>query len=147
MFYDLNIEGHVKSFRWRLKEWIGLKVQGNILLLGKSQFWRMMVYLFFFCYCAGPCISPLSQNIFAGTEAAAVQNYKFPLTFLIFHVFPAQNNMQKFLVKNLFSRSFVQNSYDLKSEWNKWKVTCGSLNSSRSSAALVDLITCALWLK
>ena len=46
---------------------------------------------------------PFEQNIFAGTEAAAVQNYKFPLTFLIFHVFPAQNNMQKFLVKNLFS--------------------------------------------
>ena len=35
--------------------------------------------------CAFP---PLSENIFAGTEAASVQNYKFPLTFLIFHVFP-----------------------------------------------------------
>ena len=62
---------------------------------------------------------PFEQNIFAGTEAAAVQNYKFPLTFLIFHVFPAQNNMQKFLVKNLFSHSFIQNSNISQSE--RWK--------------------------
>ena len=65
---------------------IWLEVQGNILLLDKSQFWRMMVCLFFFCYCVH---FPFEENIFAGTEAGLVQNYKFPLTFLIFLVFPA----------------------------------------------------------
>ena len=46
----------------------------------------MMVCLFFFCYCVH---FPFEENIFAGTEAGLVQNYKFPLTFLIFLVFPA----------------------------------------------------------
>ena len=79
---------------------------------------------------------PFEQNIFAGTEAAAVQNYKFPLTFLIFHVFPAQNNMQKFLVKNLFSHSFIQNFNTYFTKWTLWKwwVTCKSLNSTIRSS-------------
>ena len=52
--------------------------------------------------CAFP---PLRENIFAGTEAAAsVQNYKFPLTFLIFHVFPPPKiTCTTFLSKTCFS--------------------------------------------
>ena len=45
--------------------------------------------LFVFSFVTALRAFPFEENIFAGTEAAAsVQNYKFPLTFLIFHVFP-----------------------------------------------------------
>ena len=66
----------------------------------------MMVCLFFFCYCVH---FPFEENIFAGTEAGLVQNYKFPLTFLIFLVFPAPvQEHAKFSCKKL---EILNNNY------------------------------------
>ena len=43
--------------------------------------------LFVFSFVTALRAFPFEENIFAGTEAAAAQNYKFSLTFPIFHVF------------------------------------------------------------